>query len=378
MKLQVLQENLAKALSIATRFSSTKAQLPVLGNILFSVKATHLTLSSTNLETSVSITLGAQVKEEGELTIPARTVAEIVSNLPLGSLDLESDKEHLKISAPGFSSKLLGMNPADFPKVPRSVNKEESVQLPNNELMEALNQVLFSVSVDETRPVLTGVLFIFENLPAGCGGHFTLVATDGFRLSQKKIVIKGPTGKQQVVLPKNILLEISRLGEEGEEIAFCLKEKDNQAVFSLGNLVLSSRFLEGEFPDYEKIIPKTSGIRVRVDKEELLRVVRLAAVFARDSANIVKINLGKDSLKISAESSQSGNQETEIDAKIEGDLPAGGFEIAFNYKFLEEVVKALVGEEVSMEFNNPSSPGVFTDPKDPNFLHLIMPVKVQG
>jgi DNA polymerase-3 subunit beta len=191
-------------------------------------------------------------------------------------------------------------------------------------------------------------------------------------------VIKGPTGKQQVVLPKNILLEISRLGEEGEEIAFCLKEKDNQAVFSLGNLVLSSRFLEGEFPDYEKIIPKTSGIRVRVDKEELLRVVRLAAVFARDSANIVKINLGKDSLKISAESSQSGNQETEIDAKIEGDLPAGGFEIAFNYKFLEEVVKALVGEEVLMEFNNPSSPGVFTDPKDPDYLHLIMPVKVQS
>lgn len=372
MKLQVLQENLSKALSIASRFSSSRAQLPVLGNILFLAKKTKLVLSSTNLETSIAISLGAQIKEEGELTIPSRIITEIITNLSPGTLTLESDKEHLKIVMQNFSSKIMGMNSADFPKVPQVISKEESLFLPKNQFFEALSQVLFSVSPDESRPILTGVLFIFSR------NSLCLVATDGFRLSQKKITLdaqKEKQSSQRIVLPKNVLLELSRLGEEDDELQFSLKEKENQVLFGVENIVLSSRILEGQFPDYEKIIPKSSLIKIRVDKEEFLRAVKLASVFARDSANIVRINLEKDAIRLSAESSQSGSQEASLDAKIDGETP---LEIAFNYRFLEEFIHTVKGEEVLLEFTNSSSPGVFTDPKDPDYLHLVMPVKIQG
>lgn len=371
MKLTVLQENLAKSLATTSRFTATRAQLPVLENILFSADKTKLRLSATNLETSAVINLGAQIKEEGEITIPAKTIAEIILNLPAGPLELESDKEHLKIKAQGFSAKVLGMNSADFPKIPQAVEPSDCLVLPKEELLDALAQVLFAVSVDESRPILTGVLFLFSK------GGLSLVATDGFRLSQKKINFKGKGLFQKLILPKNPLVEISRLGDEAEEIKMSLKEKENQAVFGLGETVLSSRVLEGKFPDYEKIIPKSSSLKVRADKEELLRAVKLASVFARDSANIVKFKVEKETLNLSAESSQVGNQEASVEAKVDGDLPAGGFEISFNYRFLEEFLRVVKGEEVQMEFTDPFSPGVFTDPKDANFLHLIMPVKIQ-
>lgn len=371
MKLTVLQENLANALAITSRFTSSRAQLPVLANILFSTGKTKLKLSATNLETSAAVNLGAQIKEDGEITVPAKVIAEIVANLPPGPLDLESDKEHLKIKTQNFSSKVLGMNSADFPKVPQTIDPTESLSLPKEELLLALNQVLFAVSADESRPILTGVLFLFAK------ESLSLVATDGFRLSQKKIGLKKAVTIKKMVLPKNPLIEITRLSEGAQDVKMALKEKENQVVFGIGETILSSRVLEGEFPDYEKIIPKSSSIKVRLDKEELLRAVKLASVFARDSANIVKIKVKKDSIRLAAESSQAGNQEMEVEAKTDGDLPAEGFEISFNYKFLEEFLRAIEGEEVRMEFADSSSPGVFTDPKDPDFLHLIMPVKIQ-
>jgi DNA polymerase-3 subunit beta len=371
MKLTVLQENLNKSISIASRFTSSRAQLPVLGNILLNAKKTKLQLSATNLETSIVINLGAQVKEEGEITIPAKVITEIIQNLQLGPLDLESDKEHLRISSRQFSSKVLGMNSSDFPKVPQTISTEGVLHLPKEKLAEALSQVIFSASVDESRPILTGVLFVFTKK------HLSLVATDGFRLSQKKIELGEEMPIQKVVLPKNPLLEIIRLAEEGEEVKLSLKEKEGQAIFGIGEIVLSSRVVGGDFPDFDKIIPKASDIKVRVDKEEFLRAVKLASVFARDSANIVKINLLKDQVRLSAESSQAGDQEMTVEAKIEGEN-LKDFQISFNYKFLEELIRVVKSEELQMEFTNANAPGLFTDPKDPDFLHLIMPVKVQS
>lgn len=368
MDLEVLQENLSKALSITSRFVASRAQLPVLANILLAASKTKLTLSATNLETSASISLGSKIKEDGELTIPAKNLFEIVSNLTQGNIHLISEKESLKITGAGFIGKIAGMNSSDFPKVPQTVKKEESIDLSKTEFLNALPQVSFAASSDEARPVLTGILFILSKK------SLSLVATDGFRLSRKIIAVEGYGKEIKTVIPKNILLEVSREGEENENVLLSIKDKEKQVVFGLDNLILSSRVLEGEFPDFEKIIPKSLSVKVRVDKEELLRAVKLSSVFARDSANIVKIKTMKDSVKLSAESSQVGNQETVIDAKIEGEP----IEISFNYKFLEDFLRSVVGEEIAMEFNNASSPGVFTDPKDINFLHLIMPVKIQA
>ncbi len=370
MKLQILQENLSNALNIASRFSSNKVQLPVLGNVLFSAKKSKLVISSTNLEISVSINVGAKVQEEGDLSIPSRVITELVGNLPHDTVDLETTKEQLKVATSSFASNVLGMNSNDFPKIPGSVVASKALTIKQKDFAAALMQVIFATSLDETRPILTGVLVLLDK------SDLFLVATDGFRLSQKKIKLSSSSEKIKIVLPKAILSEIARVGGE-DDLLFSIEEKEKQAVFGVGEIILSSRLLEGEFPDYEKIIPKSSSYKILADKEEVLRAVKLASIFARDNANIVKIKILKDSLKISAESGQSGNQETKVDAKVEktGDFD---LEIAFNYKYLEDFLHSVVGEEVQMEFSGPTTAGVFRDSIDMSYLHLIMPVRVQG
>jgi len=371
MKLQVLQENLSTALATASRFTSTRAQLPVLGNILLSGKKTKLLISATNLETSVSISVGAQIEKEGEITIPSRVITDIISNLPAGSVNLAVNKEQISVKAQNFESTVSGMNSADFPSIPQTTGKD-SIKLEKDEFLKALSQVAFAASIDETRPILTGILFIYKK------GELVLVGTDGFRLSQKRIPMKGIQKTQNIILPKNALNELQRLSTDEDTIGFSFKKADNQVVFGIGRTVLSSRILEGEFPDFERIIPKSSKIKVNLDREEFLRAVKLAAVFARDSANIVKVKVRKGAVELSAESQASGSQETKVDAKVTGDPGKKGFEIAFNYRFLEDFLGAVKEDEIRIEFSATNAPGVFSDPKDKDYLHLIMPVKIQS
>ena len=369
MKLQILQENLDKAVSIASRFASPKAQLPILGNVLISTQKSKIFISATNLEMSVSVGVGAKVEEDGEISIPAKVIAELISNLPKDTITLSSEKEQLKVSTSVFSSTVLGMDATDFPEIPNSVNKNGSVSILKKDLVEALSQVSFSASLDETRPVLTGVLFIWRR------NELTLVATDGFRLSKKKLKVDGIEKESRQILPKSVLSEVARSNDGNEaDILFSLQEKDKQIIFGIGETVLTSRLLEGDYPDFEKIIPKNPPIKILVDKEEFLRAVKLASIFARDAANVVKIIVLKENLKIVAESGQSGSQETKVDAKVEGITP--DFEISFNFRFLEEFIHSVNGEEVKMEFSTTTAAGIFTDSSDSNYLHLIMPVRV--
>lgn len=373
MKLQVLQENFSKALNITSRFTSTKAQLPVLANVLLIAKSNKLIIASTNLEISVSLSIGAKVSKQGELTVPARVVADVVSNLIAGSINLQAEKERLTVSTQNISSQIAGMNSSDFPSVPHSAGKGV-IQFPKDEFLDALSQVIFAASIDETRPVLTGVLFVFSK------NHLILVATDGFRLSRKKIKLKVPSSYENVILPKSALSELTRLSDDNGSISFSFRKSDNQVVFGFPNATMASRIIEGEFPDFEKIIPTKSSYEIYLDREELLRAVKLASVFARDSANVIKVQVKKSSLMISAESSQSGSQETEVDAKVKTNKALTGkdsFIISFNFRFLEELLNAVTGDEVRIDFSDSNSPGVFTDPKDKDFLHLIMPVRTQ-
>jgi DNA polymerase-3 subunit beta len=370
MKLTVLQENLAKAVTQASRFTSQRSQLPILGNILLKATKTKLNISSTNLEISILTQIGAKIDEEGEISIPSKVISELVSNLPKEQITLESEKEQLKIITSGFNSKVLGMNTSDFPKIPGSLVKP--LILPTKEILESLTQVVFATSTDETRPILTGVLMIINT------NSLVLVATDGFRLSQKKIklnVQKEFSGQQKIVIPKGVLSELGRSLDEISEVQLEIQEKEKQVIFGLGDVVLSSRLLEGDYPDFEKIIPKESLITIRLDKEDLLRAVKLASIFAREAANIVKLKLLKDSIKVLAESSSSGSQETQVEAKVDGEVK--DFEISFNFRFLEEFLHSMKGDEVEMKFTTMDKAGVFIDSSDPEYLHLIMPVRVQ-
>ncbi len=371
MKVKLLQENFAKALSITSRFSSSKAQLPVLGNTLLSARKTKFLLASTNLEISVVVKLAGKIEEEGEITVPSKVITEIVNNLTPGGINIASEKEQLSLQKDGFSSTLLGMNSSDYPKVPEVVGSDNVIKLTNGEFLKSIPQVVFACSTDETRPVLTGILMLHDK------NSILMVATDGFRLSQKRIA-SSESFEGQINLPRGAILEVAKLFEGQEEILMNFKSKDNQVLFGNEDLVLSSRIIEGNFPDFEKIIPKTTKYKVLVGREELVRAVKISSAIARDAANIIKIKVGKHSLGIFAESPSSGTQETSVEAKVEGVESDNNFEIAFNYKFLEEFLHSTNSSDIRMELSDTDSPGVFLDPTDANYLHLIMPVRIQG
>ncbi|HEX6977146.1 MAG TPA: DNA polymerase III subunit beta [Patescibacteria group bacterium] len=367
MKAAVLQENFSKALSQASHFVNPHAQLPVLGNILLEANKTKLYVLSTNLEMSLSTSIGAKVEKEGKVAVPAKTIVELVSHLSKGTVDLVQNKEQLAISQEGFLGNVAGMNTNDFPSIPQSFEKGDILTLPKDDLIKSLSKVAFAVSQDETRPVLTGVLFLLSP------DSLTLVASDGFRLSQKKIPAK-LKGEGKVVIPKPALMELVKIASSSDSLSFQIKSGANQVVFGIGesDAFLATRIIEGEFPNFEKIIPKVSNTKVKVGREDLVRAVKIASVFAKDQGNIVKLTTGEGSLTVSAESSSVGNQKTKLDANVVGP----SVEISFNWKFIEEVANAVEGEEIEIALVDTSSPGVFRDSKDPDFLHLIMPVKV--
>lgn len=373
MKLQVLQENFAKSINIASRFTSVRAQLPVLSNIHLQAKSNKLYLSATNLENSVSLSVGAKVDKEGEITIPARVINEIVSTLNPGTLTIVVEKDVVKLSSDGFKTSISGMNASDFPSVPKKIGKD-AVLFNSTDFLTSLNKVIYSTSSDETRPLLTGVLFKIEPKKV------SLVATDGFRLSSSSFPIEIKEGLEDIILPKGVLSELVRLGNDEEEIAYSFKKGDSQVVFRVGSIVLSSRVLEGEYPDYKKIIPKELGISVNLDKKELHQAIKLASVFAKDSANVVKMGVKKSGLEIFSESQYSGSQTSKVEAKVEGNKLSSksDFVIAFNYRFIDDFLSIVQGDDIELSFNEPNTPGLFKDLSEKKYLHLIMPVKLQS
>jgi DNA polymerase-3 subunit beta len=369
MKFTVLQENLKNSVSLTSHFVSSKAQLPILGNILIKADKTKLTLSATNLETSIETSIAAKVEEEGDITINGKTFNDVVSNLESGSINIESFQEQIKITSGKFKSNLLGSNSSDFPSLP-SLNKSNTISLKTKEFIEALSKVLFAVSFDETRPILTGVLFWFKEK------KLHLVATDGFRLSEIKLKNDIETEDLKIIIPKAILYELTKISGSFEEILLSYDKESNQIVFGLGETILSSRVIEGEFPDYEKIIPSASMSIVNVDKNELEKSLKLASVFARDSGKIIKIKIENNELKLTAESSSSGNQETTLEIRNEDkENESKEINIMFNYSFIEDVLKVIADDEVKIIFAPDNKASKFLDPKTSNFLHIIMPIK---
>lgn len=363
MKATLLTRDFAKALSISSRFVAARANLPILANIVLRAEKSKVTLLSTDLEISLASQVGATVAEEGEIAIPAKTFTEIISNLGGENVDIHTEGEVVHILSEGFKSHVNGVNTSDYPTVLTTVS-ESATSLPTRVFIPSLTKVLFAASTDEARPTLTGVLFLFRKDEVVC------VSTDGFRLSQKKFNCEGITDERRVIVPHRILSEITRLAGGGD-VLFEIKEEDHQVVFGLPQMVLTSRVLEGEFPNFDRIMPKMTKVTVNVSKDELARAVKLASVFARDSANTIKVAVRDNELVVSAESPRSGQETLSIPAKVEGER----VEVSFNYRFIEEFLTVVSGESVDLKMNAMDSPSMFLDPKDASFLHLIMPVR---
>lgn len=368
MDLIVLQQNLAKSLNTATHFVSNKAALPILSNVVLSAKSNKLTIKATNLEMSFSVDIGAQVKTEGSIALPAKSLSDLINNLNKSQIELKTNDESLLINSDNFEGKMSGINISDFPQIPETLNIESTVEISKESFFETLSSVLFSCSQDEGRPILTGVLFLFSS------NTLTVVSTDGFRLSKKTITLnqKNEIPDFKMIVPRNILMEILKLSQDGESIFFKFIEEENQVVFKISDIVLSSRIIQGDFPNFDKIIPKEEVFSVSCSREELHRATKLASVIARESSFAGKLRVIGKGLEIVSESSSLGaHQKNIIEAKTKG----GDFEIIFNLKFIEDFLTTQKGESIDIVFRDTTSPGIFRDPNNPNYLHLIMPVR---
>jgi len=375
MDFEILQEDLANALSVVSRFVSSRPQLPVLANILFSVrKDNKLLLAATNLEVGIQFLLDAKVKKPGELALPAKDINEFVSYLSPGRIHLFSSND-FKITLTSSSGKSLfsGMNADEFPKMPVA-DKDLTVGLPKNGIRECFEKIGFAAANDDTRPILAAINWQFNK------NGYRMVATDGYRLSLKDIdnvsvKLKSKDDVLKFLIPSRSLAEAVRLAKT-DEIRVGLTTDGNQVIFLMDGIQLSSRLIEGDYPDYQKILPEKTKINVVLNKDEFLQAIKIASVFARNSGNIVKLNVKSDKVIISANAAGIGENKTEVAAKVEGTK----LEIAFNYRFLIDFLSAITEEEkeVGIELTESLAPGVFKIPSDPLWLHLIMPVRVEN
>lgn len=356
-----------QALSIINHVVSQKSQLPILNHVLVKATKNSINLSATDLEIGIEFSLGAKVEREGELAIPAKILHELVASLPHEKITLSSQEQSLLVEAPKIKATVLGINSSEFPKIFEG-EKELLFEIEVQELKKAIGRVYFASSTDEGRPVLTGVLLkVDENIQ--------MIATDGYRLSMQLV---RKTGKKKqgisLLVPARVLKQLLLfLSEKEGLVAFYKSKTNNQIIVATNDNIIVGRLLDGDFPPYEKIIPKSLETTAILDAEEFLKAVKTCAVFARESANIVRMKLEKDGIYFSANSPQVGENVVKLDVGVEGEEN----EIAFNIRFLLDLLSNMEATEVVFEMTGPLNPGTFKIRNDDSFLHIIMPVRIQ-
>lgn len=369
MKILILKENFVRALSVVGKGISLRPQLPILSHILLKATKNRLEFLSTNLELGIIYQTSAKIEEEGEVAVPGKLLTEFINSLAADKLEITATDKNLEIKTETSHASFAIGNPADFPTFPQIVTFDR--KLPFSKIKDSIIRTAFAASTDEGRPVLTGVRTRITD------GKLSISATDGYRLSKEEVIVMGKNETLEVIIPAQSLLEVVRIAQElkTEELDISIIENKNQVVFSLPDTKIYSRLIDGEFPNVEKIIPDSFKTRVILDKELFFQAVKTTSIFARGAANIVKIKIEKEGIRLSANTPQVGEETDYIEAKIEGEES----EVAFNFRFLLDLLNNFPEKELVFESSGPLSPGVFRPKTDEiSFLHIIMPVRVQG
>ena len=371
MRLSCLQENLNRGLSVAARAVAARTTLPITNNILLAAEQSRLKLTATNLEIALSCWIGAKVEDEGAITVPARLLTDFVNSLPNDKIDITLSKSVLELKCARTEARISGLDAGDFPPIPR-ISDGINTQIETETLRPGISKVAFATASDESRPVLTGVYAKFQ------GDELTLAAADGFRLAVHQIPLLTPVAEEvEVIIPGRTLSELSRLPEQEEPIDITIGK--NQILFQLKNAEMVSQLLQGEFPHYQQLIPESYGTRIVSNTAELLRAIRTASIFARDSNGIVRLQItpGEEltpgKMTISARSEQIGDNVDELDAMVDGEAT----KIAFNGKYFIDVLNVLQEEQIALEITSPSSPGVIRPVGRDDYVHVVMPMFVQ-
>ena len=375
MKVSCLQENLARGLGVVNRAAARRSTLPVLSNILLATEGGRLRLSATNLEMGITCWIGAKVDDEGSTTAPAGTLVDLVNTMPSDRVEMELAvrTQTLHIVCGSFRSDLKCIDSQEFPPMPPAPG-DDGLTLPVNELREVIAQVAFAASTDDSRPVLTGVLFEVQD------GKLTLAAADGFRLSVRTVGLpsEGPA-RARAIVPARALIELGRILTDGEEtVRMLLPTNRGQVVFRGKDIELVSQLIEGTFPDYQSIIPRAFNTRTVVTTANFLKACRAADIFAREAAHSARLRITPGSelepgrMVVSATSAETGSNEAAVDAIVEG----VAVEIAFNVRFLVDVLSAVDTPNVVLETTTAASPGVLRPVGRDDFLHVVMPMHI--
>lgn len=374
MRVSCLQENLAKGLSIVGRAVSTRSTLPVLGNVLLATDNGRLKLSATNLEIVITCWIGAKVEDEGSITVPARTLSDLVGALPPErvDLDLNDTTQTLHIACARTQANIKGIDAQEFPLVPEP-DKENRIRIEAPILKQMISQVAFAAATDDARPTLTGVSTSFDQ------SQMVMAATDGFRLSVRAAHIPGHVEQPfSIIIPSRALTDVARvISEDLEAIYLSMPDKRNQVIFDMDNIVIVSQLIDGNFPDYRPIMPQKHNTRAVLGTADFRKACRTADIFARESSHTAQVSIepsdgfGLAHATIKATSTETGDNVARIDASVDGEP----VEIAFNVKYMTEVLNVIDTPQVALETTSPMEPGVIKPVGDTDFVHIIMPMQ---
>ncbi|MDR5658913.1 DNA polymerase III subunit beta [Serpentinicella sp. ANB-PHB4] len=363
MRFLIQKKSLLSAISIVQKAVSSKTTLPILKGIYIEAIDNHLKFIATDLDIGIEHVTESNIFEEGAVVIDAKLFSEIVRKLPDSEVEIYLDEQKLIIKAEGTEFSIVYYPTDDFPELP-VVEEKSTYKLNNHVLKSMIRQTVFATSQDEMKPVFTGVLIeIQEN-------ELNMVALDGYRLALKKAEIENDTNNKAII-PAKTLNEVSRIMDDAEEIIF-MSLSEKHALFTLGQTRLISRLLEGEFINYKQIIPKEFKSKIRINTKKLLESVERAALISREGKNNpLKITI-KDELLVINSNSELGNVHEQINIELEGEE----IKIAFNSKYLLDVLKIIEDDYVFIEFMTSINPGLIKPEDDTNYQYLILPVRI--
>lgn len=373
MRVSVLQENLTKGLSIVSRAVENRPTLPVLANIMLETEDARLKLAATNLEMSIVCWIGAKVEQEGAITLPAKTFADLVNNLSPERVDLALNLQTLTVNVRcgTTNSNIKGIDASEFPLVPQGGVGE--VQISGKVLKEMINQTVFATAKEDNRPILTGVYTQFDK------DVMTMASADGYRLAVRTTKLEQSFERPvDMTIPAKPLQEVARIiSDEDDIVTITLPAERDIVIFHLKSVDVSTQLLEGKFPDFSAIIPRSYVTATTVYTEDLLRACKRAEIFARDNANSAKLYVKPPKgpgepgeVTIIGKSNERGDNEGMIDASVEGEA----LDISFNIKYLIEVLNVISEERVIFESNGAQAPGVVRPEGRSDFIAVIMPM----
>jgi len=366
MKVTCSREELTQKLAVVSRGVSTRTAVQILGGILLNAEGGRLTLAATDMELSLRASLEAQVEGEGAVVVPGRLLVELARLLPDSEVAIEqrADEGVIHVSSGSFESRLNTYTAEDFPRLPDAEGLERHA-VDRDALLETIARVGRSASRDESRPVLTGILVRFEP------GKLVMAATDSYRLSVKETALEGTIPELEAIVPARALTELARIGQGAERIELGLHE--NQVVFGVDGIWLTTRRIDGQFPNYRQLIPESFEHEVPLARDEVLDVVRRIAVMAQRNSPL-RLRFAEGELTVSARTQDVGEAEESLSVSFAGEP----LEIGFNAEFLRDGIESVTGETVRFRLISPLRPCVLQAEGSADFLYLIMPIRLAG